>query len=311
MKKVFFIGDVALDEYYSAPYWPVLKDKVLLRTLEPQMGGSIANAACVYAAFGNSASFLTALKPSELSHKLCEGLNDVGIDTSHMVWDDSLPESKCMIILTEGEHVVLICTLDLQEMEISKTAFDELKSSDYIYSTFCELRPLRHGGMGAADTLAKIRAGGCKVWCDLDVAELRDGDDALFDCTDVLFVNETGLLRLTDFAKADAAKWLFDKGVSLFVLTRAEDGCTLFEPGKKPVNVPTAKVSAVDVTGAGDTFCSAFLHAKTCGLSSFDCAVFANCCAARAVTGHGARYGAAQLSSVRKFAKEHEISLPL
>ena len=43
MKKVFFIGDVALDEYYSAPYWPVLKDKVLLRTLEPQMGGSIAN----------------------------------------------------------------------------------------------------------------------------------------------------------------------------------------------------------------------------------------------------------------------------
>ena len=41
-KTVFFIGDVAMDEYYSAPYFPKIKEKILVQTLPAQMGGMIA-----------------------------------------------------------------------------------------------------------------------------------------------------------------------------------------------------------------------------------------------------------------------------
>ena len=54
MKKIFFIGDVALDEYYQADYFPKIKEKIIVHTLPAQMGGSIANAACVFQSMGNS-----------------------------------------------------------------------------------------------------------------------------------------------------------------------------------------------------------------------------------------------------------------
>ena len=84
-KKVFFIGDVAMDEYYSAPYFPKIKEKILVQTLPAQMGGMIANAACVYAGYGAPVSFLTALNPGVVSKELCRGLNEAGIDTEFMV----------------------------------------------------------------------------------------------------------------------------------------------------------------------------------------------------------------------------------
>ena len=118
-KTVFFIGDVAMDEYYSAPYFPKIKEKILVQTLPAQMGGMIANAACVYAGYGAPVSFLTALNPGEVSKALCKGLNEAGIDTEFMVWDESLPDAKTIIILAEGEHTVFIPTLNLQRIELS------------------------------------------------------------------------------------------------------------------------------------------------------------------------------------------------
>ena len=53
----FFIGDVALDEYYTADRWPGRADKGFVRELPAETGGSIANAAVVYAAL----SFVTTL----------------------------------------------------------------------------------------------------------------------------------------------------------------------------------------------------------------------------------------------------------
>ena len=41
----FFIGDVALDEYYSAERWPGVADKDFVTELPAECGGSIANAA--------------------------------------------------------------------------------------------------------------------------------------------------------------------------------------------------------------------------------------------------------------------------
>ena len=41
----FFIGDLALDEYYTAERWPGVADKGFITELPQECGGSIANAA--------------------------------------------------------------------------------------------------------------------------------------------------------------------------------------------------------------------------------------------------------------------------
>ena len=67
-QTVFFIGDVALDEYYEAPYFPKIKEKIIVHTLAPQMGGSIANAACVFSGYDRKERphFMTALNTGSI-----------------------------------------------------------------------------------------------------------------------------------------------------------------------------------------------------------------------------------------------------
>ncbi len=309
---VFFIGDVALDEYYQAPYFPAIKEKIIVHSLPPKMGGSIANAACVFASYGcrQKPYFMTALNSGSISKILCEDLEKSGLDTSFMVWDDSLPDSKCIIILAEDEHTVFIPTLGLQKMEVSPDAMEALKKAEYIYTNLCECKPLTFQGKNSLNILKELKENGCKIWCDLDVADINGEELEFLAYFDTLFLNEKGeenLQRLKNSRKMSdepLQEWLFDMGISTLVLTRAENGCIVYESRGESFTIPGCRVKVEDVTGAGDTFCSSFLYATLQGSEIRQAAEFANYAAARAVTQMGERAGAAGLKAVQTFIKE-------
>ena len=169
----FFVGDVALDEYYRAPYWPNIREKVLVEPLPPQMGGSIANAASVYTAYNESVYFLSLLNSGKISQMLCEDLRKQGIDTSYVLYDDTLPDAKNIIILAEDDHTLFIPTLGIQQIEITPEILDAMCRAKYVYTTIVEIRPLRCGKMNAIEIIKKIRESGAKIVCDLDVVNVR------------------------------------------------------------------------------------------------------------------------------------------
>ncbi|MEG1873921.1 MAG: carbohydrate kinase family protein, partial [Ruthenibacterium sp.] len=298
--QVTFLGDVALDEYYSAPYFPKIKEKILVKTLPAQMGGMIANAACTFASYGTKPVFLAALNEGAVSQRLCANLNECGVDTQ-IVWDNALPDSKTIIILAEDEHTIFIPTMGIETIELSEETVQKLCASQYLYSTFCELRPIRCGEKNVLAVLEDIVKSGCKLWCDLDVAEIEDTDEAMFRFVDTLFINEMGLESLTKRAQGEAAQWLFDKGIQTIVVTLAENGCTVLQADGTSVSVDGIQVPVVDVTGAGDTFCSSFLYASLHSKDVRLCAEFANFAAAQAVTKMGARSGAVGSKAVLDF----------
>ena len=307
MKNVFFIGDVALDEYYETDYWPGIKDKILMRSLPNQPGGSIANAASIFTAMGNKPYFLTALNSGAITQELLADLNARGIDTSHMVFDESLPDAKCIIVLAEGEHTVLICTLGMERFDIRPETFEALKKADYIYTNFIEIVPMHYVDpdtgteMDAKDLLTEIRKNGTQVWCDVDVAEYMEGEEELFASTDMIMVNEVGDAELSKRYGEDWKEKFFDQGMQLIVITEAEAGCNLYRPGKETIHVDGNKVDARDVTGAGDTFGAALMHACMRSDDLALCAEFANYAAALAVTGLGARYAAEGVKDIAGF----------
>lgn len=302
MPNVFFVGDVALDEYYQADYFPKIKEKIIVHPLPSQMGGSIANAACVFAAYGNQPQFLTALNSGEITQRLLRSIQEYGIDTSYMVFDDTIPDSKCIIILAEDEHTVFIPTLSLQRIELTDAALQALCDCDYIYTNLCEVRPLRHGGMDVQDVLKAIRAGGTRIWCDLDVAELSQEEQAILPYMDTILANERGEENLQRMYGATWRDVLFCMGISMIVITRAGDGVSIWQrQNKTAIHVPGHKVPVVDVTGAGDTFGGSLLHACTRSENIQLCMEFANYAAAYAVTGMGARYGASGMDAILQF----------
>lgn len=297
-----FIGDVALDEYFSAPVWPGVGDKAWVTPEPAEVGGMIANAASVHAGLGADVRFLTTMNDSAVSTRLLADLTDQGIDTSLCRVDQALADSRCLIFLVGNQHVVITPEIGDQRFELDDATLAEVAGSRSVYSSIGDLRRLRHAQLTPAEILAKIRHGGARVVLDLDVADLADNDAEIIGCVDVCIVNRIGFERL---AAGRSALQLFSDlsaaGMTHLVVTQDEDGATVFSAGKVDV-VPGIRAAVVDVTGAGDTFCSAFLFALDRTDDPALAARFANAAGARATERHGARSGVASVAEILAYS---------
>lgn len=300
----FFVGDVALDEYYKAPYWPNIKEKVIVETLEPFPGGMIANAASVYASYDESVYFLSVLNRGEVTDILCDDLKKSGVDTRYILHDESLPDSKTIIFLTEDEHTIFLPDLAMGYIDINDDIFDAMCQAKYIYTTVAEIRRLRYKDLSAIEIIKKIRAAGAKFVYDLDVAHLDPGDEVYFKEMDILFFNELGFdVYRKDTPYEQAVANLLADGAEYVVVTLGENGARVHTK-EEDIHIPGISVNVVDVTGAGDTFCSSFIHALNKSDNLYLVASFANAAASRAVTIMGPRAGATNTKEVIDFMKE-------
>lgn len=293
-----YIGDVALDEYYRADYWPTLNDKALVDTLPPVPGGMIANAACVAAAMGLDVKFISALNRGSVTRILLEDLQQSGVDTSMVIYDDTLADSKTMIFLVGSDHSIFIPRLGAISLPITQEQLEILAGSSFIYSTPSEMQHIRCGDMNSDAVIDYCRARGAKLVYDLDVDYIKDGDEERFKRLDIAFFNKVGFnsyRRGLDMQQA--ANRLLSHGLEIVVVTLAEEGCIVYTKAGI-VTSPAYVVEIVDVTGAGDTFCSSFMVALSQGEDVQYAADFANAAASICIGKLGPRAGAVSVDEV-------------
>ncbi|HBR03579.1 MAG TPA: hypothetical protein DD738_13325, partial [Ruminiclostridium sp.] len=167
-----------------------------------------------------------------------------------------------------------------------------------------EIKFLKYKEKDAHAIIKEMKANGCQFAFDLDVADFRPGEREFIKYIDYIFVNEIGFENLNkELDDEMGIHSLFASGAKLLVKTLAENGVEIIQAGKT-IAISGHTVDVVDVTGAGDTFCSTFVYM----LSKTDdyqlAGEFANYAAARSVMGLGARYGAAGIKEVLQFIKE-------
>jgi len=302
-KYCVFIGDVALDEYYRADYWPTIKDKALVDALPAVPGGMIANAACVSAALGMNVKFVSALNSGAITRLLLDDLEKSGVDTSHVVYNDKLADSKTMIFLVGDEHTIFIPRLGIETVEISKEQLSVLANADFLYTTPSEIAAIRCGAMKSEDIIAHCRKNGAKLVFDIDVDYIKDGNQERFKQLDIAFFNEVGFdsFRGSQDYRA-AADRLLSYGLELVIVTLAENGCIVYTKNET-ISSPAFKVDVIDVTGAGDTFCASFLFALSLEKGIRYAAEFANAAASICVGKLGARAGAVSRESVERIMR--------
>lgn len=301
-----FVGDVALDEYYEVERFPAVKEKVGTKLLPAQMGGMVANAAAVYASFGHETQFVSALNHGDITARLCRGLREAGIGTDHIIYDDSLKDSKCLIFLSkeEQEHTVFIIDTQLRTITIPAGTQQMICGARTVYSNYCEVRHLRCGQLAGAQVMAQWKAAGARVCCDIDVADMPEDMHPYFACTDILFMNEIGFQRLRAGRTEECTKDdILQSGVGMLVVTLAERGSRIYCPGKT-IDIPGVPVDVVDVTGAGDTYCSSFVSMIELCEDPALAGIFAAHAASLAITGLGARSGAVGAAPVLEFMRQ-------
>ena len=296
MGYTVFIGDVARDEYYSVERFPELGDKVAVEALPVQFGGAMANAASVYASYGGETMFLSALNPSDIS--LCEELQKYNIDTSLVQFDQKLPESKCMIFLSQGEHSVFIVSMAGSTVELTSDVQHILCNAEMIYSSYFELSRLRFGDLDGEEIVRQWHENGVKLVCDIDVDSIGEKARRFLPYTEILFMNKVGFKNLCGAkSEEEAIREIMGSGVKLLVVTLAEAGCAIYKEDRK-ATIAGIKTEVVDVTGAGDTFCSTFAYSYLKLKDSFLAGQFAIYAASLSIKKMGARSGAVGVAPV-------------
>lgn len=304
----FFIGDVALDEYYTADRWPGRADKGTVKELPSEIGGSIANAAVVHAVLGGNTQFISLLNDSPLSHRMIADLRQNGVGVDHMLSDHAIPESRNFIFLIDGEHVVLTVEMGEQPMWLTPAALAALRQPGFLYTTLYRVRRLHteieEGMLRQADLLADLRRHGRRAIFDLDVGGCVPEDMPYLTGAAVVIFNQVGFRN--SFGHDDLSRigdWIRDNRIGWVVRTRAAAGAEASD-GSIRIDVAGYSVEVADVTGAGDTFGGALTWCLAQNQSFAEAVDFAVAAASRSVTVHGPRGGKARVEEVERWRQE-------
>ena len=307
----FFIGDVALDEYYTADRWPGRADKGMVTELAAQAGGTIANAAVVHAALGGTTEFISLLNDSPLSKRLVADLRANGVGVTHMLTDPAIPESRNLIFLVAGEHVVLTVEMGEQPMWLPPATLTALRAPGFLYTTLYRARCLHcrldDGVLAQARLLADLREQGRRAIFDLDVGGCAEQDLPYLSGAEVVIFNQVGfrvafghddLSRIGDWMRAGKIAWV--------VRTLAADGAEASN-GNTILRTRGYSVDVVDVTGAGDTFGGTLTWCLSQGRAFADALDLAVAAASRSVTIHGPRGGKASVEDMCRWREVQRV----
>jgi rfaE bifunctional protein kinase chain/domain len=285
-KRIAVVGDLMLDRYYwgsvhrVSPEAPV--PVVEVDTESVRFGGA-ANVANNIQALGGRA-FLVGLvgddHPGSMFRKM---LKDQGLDTGGIVTDAARPTTIKTRVIAAGQHVVRIDNESKQDCpELLRTrlidAFrSNIRSLDGViiedYNKGVVTRDVIHAVIAAANEHGKPVAVDPKF-------------DNFFEYTNVTVfkpnrreVEEALGGKLKTVAEVErAGKSLLESlNARNVLLTRGEEGMSLFQSGGTVTHLPTTAVVVQDVSGAGDTVISTLTMALVAGGGIMESCILANC----------------------------------
>jgi len=267
-----------LDEYWFgdtgriSPEAPV--PVVRMRAAEQRPGGA-ANVALNIAALGARTVLAAVVGEDERGRLLTAALEQHGV-RCELVRSPTLPTIHKLRVLARSQQLLRIDaeqSLDACAGELAALVTRLLPQANAVI-----LSDYAKGTLGrAADVVAACRSARVPVLIDpkgTDFQRYR-GAYALtpnrgeFEAVVGPCADEAELTR-----KGEALREELD--LTLLLVTRGEQGMTLFEQGSEPITLPTRAREVFDVTGAGDTVIALLAAGVAAGLPAGDAAALAN-----------------------------------
>ncbi|MBI2116380.1 MAG: D-glycero-beta-D-manno-heptose-7-phosphate kinase [candidate division NC10 bacterium] len=283
--RVLILGDVMLDEYMwgtvsrISPEAPV--PVVAVRSESVKVGGA-GNVAANVAALGGQASLIGLMGNDAAAERLCHELELAGVKSDGLIVDRTRPTTIKSRVVAGSQHVVrfdresdvpasrAIQARVLGAVRERLPSADALLISDYA-------KGLVGPGL-VRDVLALAARQRRLVAVDPKVQHL-----SLFKGVTVVAPNHheaAAAARLPVRNEADLIRvgrvLLRRLKTRAVLITRGEQGMSLFEAGKSAVHIPTVAREVYDVTGAGDTVMGALSLALAAGADMHGAAVIAN-----------------------------------
>ncbi|MBI5675236.1 MAG: D-glycero-beta-D-manno-heptose-7-phosphate kinase [Nitrospirae bacterium] len=281
---VLVIGDIIVDQYIwgkvtrISPEAPV---PVVQVTDESLLLGGAANVAHNIASLGGKAFIAGVIGRDDMGKTLIEKMKENNINTDGVIAKETRPTIVKTRVIAHSQQIV---RFDREiKSDISSAAISSLliyvekclpKIKAIIVSDYCK-------GLITRDLIKKLlRIAGSKVFIAVDP---KIGHFNYYKGVHLITPNlyeasvGSGINISDEKSLVMAGKTLMKKlDCGTVLITRGDEGMTLFEKNNRITHVPTFAREVYDVTGAGDTVIATFALCHSAGISSKNAAILAN-----------------------------------
>ncbi|MFG2403000.1 ribokinase [Streptomyces brevispora] len=250
MTGIAVLGSTNMDLVAYVDRAPERGQTVTGREFRTVPGGKGANQAVAAARAGGDVVMIGAVGNDEYGHRLRENLEHSGVDTDLLHTAEGPSGTAHIVVDAKGSNAIVVIpgangvVTALGPGEIAAIAGADLLLLQLELPLSAVIEAARAG-----------HAQGVRVL--LTPSPVQQLSDELLDCVDLLIPNEHEAAELSGHAEPHAAAEVLLSHVPAVVITLGSKGCLYAARGSTAVHFPAPAVTAVDTTGAGDTFVGA------------------------------------------------------
>lgn len=247
------------------------------------IGGAPLNFAAHFVREGGRAGLLSAVGQDALAAPALDFLEASGVDT-RFVHRTDYPTGRCDVTLSEAGipsyHVIPDVAYD--RIPADPTLPDAVRACGYDVLCFGTLAQ-RSESRTALELLLE-QGEFREVFCDVNLRPDCYDDGSVANCLShatllkISDEEEPLLRRVAGYLPADApvegappALFAAHPQLEAVILTRGEQGATLYRPDAAPLHVPAVPATVVSTVGAGDSFGAAWLYHYLIGDDPLTC----------------------------------------
>jgi len=278
---VVVIGSANMDIVFALDRAPSPGETVLAHSAALYPGGKGLNQAVAAARAGAPTAFVGALGIDDHGDALAGVLSAEGIGAD-LVQRSTAPTGQAFIVVDgKGENTIIVASgANATMLNLTSEARVVIAEAAVLLMQLELPLPI------VLEAAAAARSAGTTVM--LNAAPAQKLPDELLDHLDYLIVNEHEACLVAGDDDLDRASSALAARVPWLIVTLGSEGSVLYVDSCEAGRVAASVVTAVDTTGAGDTYCGAFAAAIAQGRELTAAASFASAAAALSVQALGA-----------------------
>lgn len=300
--RIAVIGELNADLIASGlAFPPRLGREVLAEDFRTVLGSASAIFACGAARLQHPVTFFSQIGDDELGRFCLETLRTEGISTEHV---RTVPRARTGVTIslsTRSDRALVTMLGLISRLRYADLDLQALRGHSHLHLTSYFLQTALQPSFPRL--LRRARKMGLTTSFDpnSDPSAFWGGGiwGAIAETT-ILFVNKEEALLLTRKRSIQAALEQLAKEAPCVVIKLGRDGAVAAS-GKERAKAPGFEVSAVDTTGAGDSFAAGFVHAYVSGRDLHQCLVEGNACGALSTLQVGGTAGQPRLAQLSRF----------
>jgi len=282
MKKIIVIGSISIDNVVYTNVLPHPGMTVYGESFLSNIGGKGANQACAIHFLNGDVIFYGSIGKDDNGQRVEKFLKEAGLTANLKKSSQNTGIASITIDNKTAENRIVI--VPGSNMDINKSDIDKIDFTKFDIL----LLQLENPVDTVCYAMKKAKENGLLVV--LNPAPYHEVPSDAFPYIDFFIPNEHELDQFTLDIKGnelEKAQYLLKQGIKRVIVTLGEKG-SLYVDEKEHFLVKPHKVNAIDTTGAGDSFCGAFVTALSEGKNTKEAMEFASKASSITVTRKGA-----------------------